>query len=180
MMGMIEKIYSEAVFELGIECNNLDSLYGELTEIVKIFDACPEFSKLLSAPTISFEEKISIIEQLFKDRVLAETYNFLCVIIQKNRIKYLNTILEELKTKYNEHKGIAEMTVTTVLPIKPQLKEKLIAKLELVTGKKVSLIEKIDKSILGGIILNYGNTQMDSSIKAKLDAISSNIKLIIA
>ena len=37
------------------------------------------------------------------------------------------------------------------------------------------LHEKLDKSILGGIVLRYGNTQIDSSVKTKLDKIKAQI-----
>ena len=43
------------------------------------------------------------------------------------------------------------------------LKQKLISKLELVSSKKIVLVEKTDESILGGIVLSYGNTQIDAT-----------------
>ncbi|MBR3921201.1 MAG: F0F1 ATP synthase subunit delta, partial [Oscillospiraceae bacterium] len=60
------------------------------------------------------------------------------------------------------------------------LKTKLKAKLESVSGKKITLVEKTDKSILGGIILDYDNVRMDSSIRNRLEGIKTSVKSIIA
>ena len=57
----------------------------------------------------------------------------------------------------------------------PALREKLINKLSSVSGKSIILHEKQDKTILGGIVLRYGNTEIDSSVKSKLDKIRSQI-----
>ena len=180
MTGMIEKVYSEAVFQLGLEENNLDLLYSEIVQLSDILNENAELTKLLSAPTISTEDKFSVIEKIFKGKISDETYNFLSVLIQKNRMRYFSNIANALKDKYNTHNGIVEMIVTTSLPLKAELREKLIIKLENTTGKKVNLVEKVDSNILGGIILNYGNTEMNSSVKASLDTLFLQMKSIIA
>lgn len=180
MTGMIEKTYAQAVFELGLEDDTLDTLYREITEVSHIFDANPELMKLLSAPTISTEEKLSVLGRLFKGKISEEAYHFLCVLTEKNRAKFLGKIAAELKQKYNDHYGIVEITATTSIPLSEALRTKLISKLESVSGKKINLVERLDKSILGGIVLNYGNTQMDASVKARLDALRLQMKNLIA
>ena len=61
------------------------------------------------------------------------------------------------------------------MPMSETLRKKLVAKLENVSGKSIILHEKQDKSILGGIVLRYGNTEIDSSVKSKLDKIKAQI-----
>ncbi|MDE6747012.1 MAG: F0F1 ATP synthase subunit delta, partial [Oscillospiraceae bacterium] len=77
-------------------------------------------------------------------------------------------------------KNIAEVKVTTSVPLSDGLKTKLKAKLEKVWGKSVILTEIVDPDIMGGIVVNYGNTMMDGSVKSKLEAIQKQIKGIIA
>ena len=76
--------------------------------------------------------------------------------------------------------NIAEVKVTTSVPLSDGLKTKLKAKLEKVWGKSVILTETVDPDIMGGIVVNYGNTMMDGSVKSKLEAIQKQIKGIIA
>ncbi|MDE5859568.1 MAG: F0F1 ATP synthase subunit delta, partial [Oscillospiraceae bacterium] len=79
-----------------------------------------------------------------------------------------------------EMKNIAEVKVTTSTPLSDGLRSKLKAKLEAVYKKTVILTENIDESIMGGIVINYGNTMLDGSVKAKLEAVQKQIKGVIA
>ena len=69
------------------------------------------------------------------------------------------------------------MTVITSIPLKPDLKARLIKKLEQKSGKTVKLNEKVDPSIIGGIILRMGNSQIDNSIKGRLEAVAQQLKI---
>ena len=77
-------------------------------------------------------------------------------------------------------KNIAEVKVTTSVPLSENLRTKLKAKLEAVYKKTVILTECVDPKIMGGIVLNYGNTMLDGSVKGKLEAIQKQIKGVIA
>ncbi len=77
-------------------------------------------------------------------------------------------------------KNIAEVRVVTSVPLEDGLRSKLKAKLESVCKKTVILDESVDPTIMGGIVLNYGGTLMDGSVKSKLEAIQKQIKGVIA
>ncbi len=68
----------------------------------------------------------------------------------------------------------------TSVPLSDSLAAKLKAKLEKVYGKKVILSATVDPSIMGGIVLRYGGSLMDGSVKSKLDAIQKQMKGFIA
>lgn len=180
MTGMIEKVYSQALFETGRESNTLDILFSELNAVSEILKDNPNFIKFLSAPIINADEKKSVIAKIFKDKISEYLYNFICILTDKNRIQYIGRITEEFKKSCNNYNGIMEVTVTTALPMKKELLEKLVKKLEAASGKKISIVEKVDNTILGGIILSYGNTLLDSSVKSKLESIHLQMKSVIA
>lgn len=180
MTGTVEKIYSEAVFELAKEQNCADGIKDELEALAVVFRDNPELPKLLSAPTVGMAEKLSVIEKLFKGRISDMCYNLLCVTAEKGRARLIPDIAEDYKNRWYEMKNIAEVRVTSSVPLNDTLKAKLKAKLEKVYGKTVILTEKVDESLMGGLVINYGNTMMDGSVKAKLEAIQKQIKGVIA
>ena len=180
MAGMVEQTYAEAVFKLGEEQNCLDTLCNEIFDVADILGDNTDFLKLLSSPTIPLDEKKSAVERVFKGKISEYTLNFLFVITEKNRSSYIRGIADRLRALYNDYNGIIEVRVTTSEELSAELSSKLKAKLESVSGKKVTLIPKIDKSILGGIVLDYGNTRMDSSVKTRLEGVRNAVKSIIA
>ena len=86
--------------------------------------------------------------------------------------RYYRRSPREFHTAYNVHKGIGKATITTAVPLDAELRsefENIVKKLS--TTDKVELIEKVDKDIIGGFVLNVGDRQIDASIKNKLKAL---------
>lgn len=179
-MTGIEKVYSEAVFELACEEKQEDEIKKELDSLAVIFGDNPDFAKLLGTPAVAMGEKLDILEKTFKGKVSDITYNLLCVAAEKGRAAEIPAIAEDYRNRWNEKNNIAEVKVVTSEPLSDSLKAKLKAKLETVYNKKVVLDEAVDPSIMGGMVLRYGNTQIDGSVKSKLEALQKQIKGTIA
>lgn len=169
MTGDVGKIYADALFELGRDENCLDEICETLTQCGKVFTDNPELVKLMSAPTISAEEKTDILSKIFSDCGLV--FNLLCILAEKGRIQYIENIVNDFKNLYNDFRNIAEMTAVTCIPLDDETRERLKAKLSAKFGKTIVLKEEIDKSIIGGIIIKYGNMQMDNSVRTKLESV---------
>ncbi len=176
MTGTVEKVYSQALFELASENDSAALVNEELSALAEIFRNAPEFSKFLLAPTVSSTEKARFTETVLKDRISALTYNFLCLLTDKRRVRYLPAIAKSFEELFYEANNIVNVKVTTSIPLSETLRTKLKNKLESVYGKTVILEENTDPGILGGVIINYGNTMLDGSVKAKLDLMQKQIK----
>ena len=48
------------------------------------------------------------------------------------------------------------------------------------SGAKIVLVEKVDKSLMGGIVLRYSDTEIDGSVRTRLDDIKAQIDGVIA
>lgn len=180
MTGAVGKVYSEALFELAAEQNCAEQVFNELEALKAIWRDNPELSKMLCTPTIGIGEKLASAEKIFKGRVSDMVYNFICVITEKNRGASLPEIADSYKEKWYEASGIAEVTVTSCKPLSAAMREKLVKKLEAVYKKKIILTEKVDETLIGGIVVKYGDTMLDGSVKTRLDNMQKQISGIIA
>lgn len=182
MAGSVEKTYGDALFQLVLEetPEQLSDVLTVLREINHIFAENSDYIKLIKTPTVTADEKLQLINQAFKGKVCESVYNFLLVLVQNKRLDYFDKIYTYFLLLHNDYKNIADITVTTTVPLSEALKEKLIGKMSLFTGKTINLSEKIDKSIIGGIVISYGNTQIDGSVKARLEALKNDIANTIA
>lgn len=175
MTGDVGHLYAEALFELSLEQNELEKVYNDLTECSKVFEDHPDFVTLLDSPVVMKDEKHSIINKVFGEES-GTVHDFICLVTDKNRIRYFGKIAEAFNALYDDHMGIKEMTVVTSVPLKADTREKLILKLEEKSGKKVKLKEEVDPSIIGGIVLKMGNTMIDDSVKGRLESIAKQLK----
>ncbi len=174
MTGEIAKVYADALFELCSEDESYDSVHRNINDCRKVFADNPDLLKFLSAPAINTDKKTELISEIFSDCGIV--CNLLCVITVKNRASLIYQITDCFNKLYNEYRNIAEITVTTCIPLSDTMREKLKAKLSAKFGKTVVMNEKVDKSILGGVIVQYENLQIDSSIKSKLNSVHNELK----
>lgn len=177
------KVYSDAFFSLCCEEDEggLKDKLSELTELNKIFSENPEFIKLMATPTVSLEEKLSIIAELTKSGGISFlTGNLLCVLTEKGRMSCFGGITKRFRELYNDKMKLAEITVTASAPLSEKVKNDIAQKMSKVIGKTVTINERLDKTIIGGIIIDYGSRRYDGSVKAKLNELSKELGSIIA
>jgi F-type H+-transporting ATPase subunit delta len=47
--------------------------------------------------------------------------------------------------------------------------------MESITGSKIELAEKTDRNIIGGVVVDYGGSRIDGSVKHRLDSLKKEI-----
>ena len=85
MAKLVSKTYGDALFELAVSENKIDALFEEAQLLVTVFSENVELMKLLNHPKIVKEEKISVIENIFKGKVSDDMTGFLTLIVRKAR-----------------------------------------------------------------------------------------------
>lgn len=180
MAETLERVYASAIFELSCENDCLTELFDEMAQVNEILAQNEKFLTLLSSPLVSDGDKHNVLNTTFKHRVSDLLFDFLCVVTDKRRIAAFSGIFTEFRNMYNKHMNILEVRVTTAEPMSEHIRKKLIDKLTDVSGSTVILDERVDKALLGGIIIRYDNTEIDSSVRSKLDKIKKQIDSTIA
>ncbi len=175
MTGDVGKIYADALFELCVESDSVETVHTELNQCCKVFNDNPELVKLLSSPVILNDEKKNVINSIFGNS--GTVHDFICLVTDKKRISFFDKMTENFNIRYNNYKNIAEMTVITSIPLKKELCDRLIKKLEEKSGKTVKLTQEVDPAIIGGLILKQGNTLIDNSVRGRLEAVAKQLKI---
>ena len=182
MNDKAEKVYGEAFFELCMEeCSDkAGDILAELEALDGIFSDNAELVKLMGTPTIPTAEKVQLVKDIVTSGGISELCgNLLCVLAERSRFDCFNGIVKRFRSMYNEHFKIAEILVTTSSPLTEKQRADVEKKMSEVTGKKISIKEKIDESIIGGIIIDYGTTRYDGSVRTRLNALAGDLSSII-
>lgn len=176
MAKLISKTYGEALFELATEENKLDTLFEEVKEISEILDENPELGKLFLHPRITKEEKVSVMESIFKGRISDELTGFLDLVLQKERYRELQAILQYFIDKVKEEKGIGIAYVTTAMELKDAQKRQVVKRLLETTGyREMEMHYSVDKTVIGGMIIRIGDRVVDSTVRTKLETLKKQL-----
>ncbi len=183
MNDKAEKVYAGAFFELCSQeaPDKLGDILGELDALEELFAQNPEFIKLLGAPTISQNEKLGMVKDIIAGGGISElTGNLLCVLTEYGRMNCFGGILKNFRASYNEYFKIAEITVTSSAPLSEAVIEKIKTKMNEVTGNSVNIKTKVDPSLIGGVVIDYGSTRWDGSVRTRLAGLRRELGGVIA
>lgn len=179
MAKLVSKTYGEALFELALEKQMLDTILEEINAVKEVFACNQDLVKLLNHPKISKEEKIDVIENIFKERVSEDVTGFLVIVVGKSRYDEIQEIFNYFIALVREHKKIGIVNITSALELTSDQKMKIEQKL-LITTKYVEFQTnyEVDPSLIGGMIIRIGDRVVDSSIKAKLEHMVKDLQYI--
>jgi F-type H+-transporting ATPase subunit delta len=177
MAKLVSKTYGEALFNLALEDGTLTTIIEEVNVVKEAVDANPDLLKLLNHPKIDKEEKISVIENIFKGRVSDSLVGFLVIIVQKDRYNDLDGIFEYFIAKVKEYKNIGVASVTSAVELTEEQKKQVEQKLLQTTKyNQFELTFHVDKSLIGGLVIRIGDRVVDSSIKTKLQMLAKDLR----
>lgn len=174
----VAKRYGQALFELASEKEILDQVEKELTLMMSIIDENEELKKISEHQLMPAELKQNIFRKVFTDKVSPITLNFLLLILQKKREKYLNQMVNHFILLANEARGIIKAEVTSAVKLTSEQLDELRKSLEKMTGKSVLIELKINEAILGGLIVRIGDRIIDGSIITKLQKLENHLKTV--
>ena len=179
MAKLISKTYGEALFELAVEEGKVDIFLEEIAELLKILKTEEEFTKMMNHPKILKEDKIKVVENVFKGRISEEIVGFLTLIIQKDRYSEAEAILEYFLNQVKEYKGIGVAYVKTAVALtdiqKKQIEERL---LHTTKYRQMEMHFSVDKALIGGMVIRIGDRVVDSSISTKLGELERQLMKI--
>lgn len=179
MAKLIEGSYGDALFELALERNALDSIAEQVDVLAQAFAENPELLKLLNHPKINKEEKVSVIENIFKGRFSDDIVGFLVIIVEKDRGAEIDGILNYFQAKVREYKKIGVARVTSAVELSVGQKQRVEEKLLQQTSYESFQVEySVDASLIGGMVIRIGDRVVDSSIRTKLDNMTKNLRKV--
>lgn len=167
-MTEISKEYAEALFALGME-NDETAEYAELLEEVSdILRENPAYMDLLRSPNIARSERILAVEAAFGSSMPEYMLSFLKLLVEKGRIGDFEECVAEYMKLYDASKMRVIAKVTTAIEMTSNEKIKLTEKLEKMSGKGVIVENVVDKSVIGGMIVEMDGKIIDGSLKRRL------------
>ena len=181
MAKLVSNVYGDALFELATEEGRLDEFFQEAEGVLSVLSENQELSQMMNHPKINKEEKLEILNSVFKGRVSDELRGLLRMIEEKDHFGDTAEILTYFVDRVYEAKNIGKATVSTPLELTAAQKDQVEKRL-LETTKYVSFLMtyKVEPDLVGGMVIRIGDRVVDSSIKTQLCKLSrelSNIQL---
>jgi F-type H+-transporting ATPase subunit delta len=167
--------YAHAILDVSIKHRNFSIVLEELEAFHKLLENALLHQVFLS-PAVPPAKKKKVLEDIAKKIGYQEiTVNFLNTLIHRSRLNLLEQIVISAEQQFLERQGIIVVEVTTAKKLDPDDEKKLTAQLEAYTGKKVQLENRINPSLIGGVVTKIGTTIYDGSVQTQLEHMKAKI-----
>ena len=179
MAKLVSKTYAQALFELAVEEGRTSAFLEEAAGLLEIIRTNAEFGQFMNHPKIQKENKLEVVQNVFRDKISREMLGFLVTIIEKDRYTEIEAILEDFVASIKEYNNIGTAYVTTAIAINDQEKQDIESRLLATTRyKTIECIYDVDTSLIGGMVIKMGDRVVDSSIRTKLDKLQRELMAI--
>ncbi|HSU80071.1 MAG TPA: F0F1 ATP synthase subunit delta [Candidatus Angelobacter sp.] len=176
MSDVIAKRYAHALYEVAEDRKSVDDVETQLILVHETVKTSKDLDAMLKSPRIKAEDKKAVLEQIFKDDVNPEVINVLKVMVDRKRETSMSHLAEEFTAIANEARGIADMYVTTAVPLSQEEEAKLADTFGKVVNKQLRVHSKIDPKVIGGVLVRIGNRVYDGTLAGKLNRFNQELK----
>lgn len=167
--------YARVLFELATAAGDVDAVDSGLRSIVETVRGSIELRDALGDTSLPAEKKRAIMGDIFAGKVAPEAVAIASVAVERGLGGELGLIAERFSEVAEAERGIVVADVTTAIPLTDALRASVTSKLSAALGQPVSLRERVDGSILGGIRINVAGRVLDGSLSAQLDAMRQTL-----
>ncbi|TMK41788.1 MAG: ATP synthase F1 subunit delta [Actinobacteria bacterium] len=173
-MEEIAQVYGRSLFEVAREHDKLDEVRGQLGELAEAIDQSRELALFFFSPYFSTEEKKDGLHRAVEgaEEILI---NFLELLLENHRMPLLFRIRQRYDELWEQEHRLLPVQVTSAIELDEQIVSDLGARIGERTGRRVELTQRVEPDILGGIVVQVGNSILDASIRNRLEQLRKQV-----
>ncbi len=172
----IARVYAEAILRLAESQGDVNVLLKELQELSGCVESDDGFREFLSSPTVDVAARRQAIERLFRGKYSDLMVDALQVLNRKGRLALIPAIAESYRHGRDELQGRIEIRVISAVPLPEDFREKLKTATTNYTGKEPELVESVDESLIGGLIVQIADEKFDGSVVRKVRKLTNILR----
>ncbi|MGZ9107068.1 MAG: F0F1 ATP synthase subunit delta [Rhodoplanes sp.] len=175
--GGLAQRYSHALFELADEERAVDAIAKDLDSLAAMIAGSADLNRLIRSPVIAREDQFRAMTALVEAAGMHElTGKFIGLLARNRRLFVLPGIIKAFRDLLARRRGETAAEVTSAHKLSDAHIQALAAALKKAVGTDVSIADRVDPSILGGLIVRVGSRMMDSSLRTKLQRLRLAMK----
>lgn len=174
---VIGRRYAKALIQLGKEQGKWEQIGKDLETFVSVFEENEDLNRVLCDPVHDRNKRKEILkkilERLGTDVLCA---NFLLLLVEKERIRYLPVIFDIYRRLEDGLAGRLRAKVVAVRELGEDQRGAIQKALEKRFEKQILLEETEDPEILGGVVCKVDGMVFDGSVRTQLEILKNSIK----
>ena len=151
------------------------SVCGQAKQMVKAIRGNADLDAALKDPGFTPEQKATLARNVCADANPA-LVSVIALMAERDELDYLPRVADGIEERMKDELNIVVVDVTTAVELDDHLRDLIKKKAGSEMGKTVMLNERVDKSILGGIIMSTKDERIDASLLTQVEKTREALK----
>ncbi len=168
----IARPYAQAAFDEASKLGHLkdwsDTLQAAAHAVVN-----PEVRAIITSPRAVKSQIENLMLALCGDKISATERNFIKLLIENQRLILLPEIAMMFDALRAEAEKSVEVVVTSAFEMDEAQKQKIVVAMKKRLGREIRLSSKVDRGLLGGVIIRAGDQVIDGSVRNQLSELAN-------
>ena len=178
----VARRYAQALFDVtqsggSQPSGQADVLTQTLKGLADLITSHAELQALIESPTVPPATKKAVINGVMDAAgvKIGEVQRLVGLLADHDRLAILDQVAEAFAERVREARKVANADVVTAVPLTPASRAALEQALSQASGKTVTVSERVDPSIIGGVVARIGSFVYDGSIANQLDKLRKQL-----
>ncbi|MEB3291317.1 MAG: ATP synthase F1 subunit delta [Leptolyngbya sp.] len=168
--------YAKALMAIAQDNGVVDAIGDEVSSLLELLRSSDELSQFLGNPLIDPEAKKGALGRLTEGQVNPAVTTVLLLLVDRNRIMYLEDVLEQYQVLLREIKQTVLADVVSAVPLSEEQTSTIRERVAALSGaQNVELSVQVDPDLLGGLIVKVGSQVIDASLRGQLRRIGMQL-----
>jgi F-type H+-transporting ATPase subunit delta len=171
----VARNYAEALFAIAEKHGKQDAFAASLSEVGEMLDAAPQIRAFLETPKVDLAAKKKTLRSAFTGRIDPLVLNFLLVVLEKRRQRLISEIAREFAGILDEKSGRLHVRVTLAHEADAATEQAITKELSRILGRTAIPHITVDPKIVGGIVVRFGDSILDGSVRRRLAGLRNRL-----
>lgn len=172
----VARRYAAALFDVVKAAGSTDQSGRDLSAFAGMVAGHVQLRQVLETPAIPAARKKAIIDALAAAaHVGPEVRRTLLMLAERDRLSILDALVAAYSQRLLEERRILPAEVVTAAPLSDNARAALTDALGKATGSTVTLTERVDPAVIGGIVTRVGSTVFDGSVSRQLERLRQKL-----
>ena len=172
--------YARALFDFSVDKNIMHQITADFQNLEIFLNESSDLLEYLNNPIVSQDAKREILTKTLESQINTETFKFLMVLVDRDRINLLNSVITNYLELVYETASIKTIEVLTASSFTNLQKDTLVQKLkELTNAREIRLVITVDPSLIGGFLIKTESKFIDFTVKNQLQQLAKHLDSVL-
>lgn len=169
----LARVYAEALLRAALKQSPQApvDLGAEMLQLRVGLSTHPEVAEFLASPALGKKGKLEFLEPILQGRASELLRGLVWTLWKNNRLNLFRGVVAAYLQILDERAGRVSVKVTATIPPTDEQKDQIAALVKEATQREPVLHVKVDPELLGGMIVQVGDTVADTSVRSRLQSL---------